>query len=278
MFNHKKSKAMEQKININSEEWCELVFAGKNHEYGAFPLRMYAAGRQSKSLIIACTLFTMAICTPLILKKIKNEPRIKIEDVIYVSPIDPYDKQDEDKIIPADPVPRKVNSFKFADLIIKSDKDVKDDDMKTQDELANSNFKISFKNVIGDNYIAGQDTLDLNTNRMIAEDDIGPVFKGAEQQPVFPGGEEELVKFLGENIKYPVSAREQGIEGIVYVSFVVSKAGKIVNVKLLRGIIESCDDEAQRVIKMMPDWLPGKQNGVPVSVEYNLPISFQLKN
>jgi TonB family C-terminal domain len=98
-----------------------------------------------------------------------------------------------------------------------------------------------------------------------------------EQQPQFPGGLDGMMRFLSKNIKYPSIASKYGISGKVYAQFVVSKLGKLYNVKILRGIGGGCDEEAVRVIKLMPDWIPGRQNGKPVSVYFVLPISFQLK-
>ena len=95
--------------------------------------------------------------------------------------------------------------------------------------------------------------------------------------PGFPGGEEELFRFLGKNIKYPAMAKDAGIKGMVYVNFVVWIDGTIKDVKVLRGIGGGCDEEAMRVVKSMPKWKPGKQRGKTVPVSYNLPIRFTLK-
>ena len=94
--------------------------------------------------------------------------------------------------------------------------------------------------------------------------------------PEFPGGRDSLNKFLIKNIKYPVQAKEDNIQGTVYVSFVVSSLGEINNIKILRGIGFGCDEEAIRVVKKMPIWKPGKQNGKEVSVIFNLPVNFNL--
>jgi protein TonB len=95
--------------------------------------------------------------------------------------------------------------------------------------------------------------------------------------PEFPGGEEKLFEYLGKNIKYPSMARENGITGTVYVTFVVEGNGEISDVKKLRGIGGGCDEEAVRVVRSMPAWKPGKQNSKPVRVQYNLPIKFTLR-
>lgn len=103
------------------------------------------------------------------------------------------------------------------------------------------------------------------------------IFTIVEEMPGFPGGEAELFKYLAGNIKYPAMAKDAGISGIVYVTFVVMETGKINDVKVLRGIGGGCDEEAIRVVKNMPSWKPGKQRGKPVRVQFNLPIRFTLK-
>lgn len=103
-----------------------------------------------------------------------------------------------------------------------------------------------------------------------------PLFTVVEEMPQFPGGEEARMKYMQENIKYPVDAKKKGIQGKVFVSFVVEKDGKVSDVKVLRGIGGGCDEEAVRVISNMPDWIPGKQKGEAVRVQFNTPIHFTL--
>lgn len=103
------------------------------------------------------------------------------------------------------------------------------------------------------------------------------VFEIAEQMPRFPDGETEMMKFLGDNIKYPVKAQEAGIHGRVVVRFVVTPTGAIDDVKVMRGVDPELDEEAVRVVKSMPAWIPGVQNGEKVAVYYTLPVTFKLK-
>ncbi len=107
--------------------------------------------------------------------------------------------------------------------------------------------------------------------------DEAPIFTVVESMPEFPNGMKELYVYLGNNIKYPVMAKESGIQGKVYVTFVVEKNGSITDVKVLRGIGGGCDEEAIRVVAAMPKWKPGKQRGKPVRVQYNLPVRFTLQ-
>jgi len=103
------------------------------------------------------------------------------------------------------------------------------------------------------------------------------IFTVVEDAPGFPGGDEARIKYLQNNIKYPQMARESGIQGTVYVTFVVERDGKVTNVQILRGIGGGCDEEAIRVIQNMPSWNPGKQRGKPVRVQFNMPIKFTLQ-
>jgi periplasmic protein TonB len=102
------------------------------------------------------------------------------------------------------------------------------------------------------------------------------IFTVVEDQPNFPGGDEARILYLKDNIKYPQMARESGIQGTVYVTFVVERNGSVTDVKVLRGIGGGCDEEAIRVIQNMPKWNAGKQRGKPVRVQFNMPIKFTL--
>lgn len=101
-------------------------------------------------------------------------------------------------------------------------------------------------------------------------------FTIVEEMPSFPGGQEELMKYIGKEMKYPEEAVENGIEGTVFIAFVVEPDGMITDVKSLRGLGGGLTEEAIRVVKGMPKWIPGKQRGKAVRVQYNLPIRFKL--
>ena len=103
-----------------------------------------------------------------------------------------------------------------------------------------------------------------------------PVYTVVEDMPRFPGGEESMFRYLAGNIKYPVAAKETGIQGTVHLTFVVETDGSISNVSVLRGIGGGCDEEAMRVVRSMPNWTPGNQQGRPVRVQFNLPVKFVL--
>lgn len=108
------------------------------------------------------------------------------------------------------------------------------------------------------------------------EEEEEMIFVIVESMPMFPGGEAARLKFLNEHIRYPTMAKEAGIQGRVFIQFVVEKDGSITDVKVVRGIGGGCDEEAVRLVESMPPWIPGKQRHSPVRVRFNMPIRFVL--
>lgn len=102
-------------------------------------------------------------------------------------------------------------------------------------------------------------------------------FVGVEVKPMFVGGEDAMIKFLSKNIKYPSIARDKGVQGTVYVSFIIDKEGNVTSVEIAKGLEKNLDKETLRVIKKMPKWSPGKQRGIPVKVKYTIPVNYTLK-
>ncbi len=115
------------------------------------------------------------------------------------------------------------------------------------------------------------------TSAPIEEEEDNVIFQVVEKMPSFPGGDSQLFKFLNDNVKYPVIAQENGVQGRVICQFVVNRDGSIVDVEVVRSVDASLDKEAIRVIKSMPKWSPGQQRGKPVRVKYTLPVNFKLQ-
>lgn len=107
--------------------------------------------------------------------------------------------------------------------------------------------------------------------------DRDETYEMVEQMPVFPGGEQELIAYVSKSLHYPVIAQENGIQGRVIIRFIVTRTGEIENPEVLRSLDPACDKEAIRVVKSFPKFIPGKQNGVNVSVWFTIPITFTLK-
>ncbi len=143
------------------------------------------------------------------------------------------------------------------------------DDVEVQDDL---NIDIE-----DDQNTKVDDFVNIDDNNIDVQIVEPEVFYVVEEEPKFEGGYDKLTEYLSNEIQYPQVARESGIQGIVYVDFIIEPTGDITNVKTKRGIGGGCDEEAVRVVKNMPNWLPGKQRGVPVRVQINLPIKFILR-
>ncbi|MBL4624422.1 MAG: energy transducer TonB [Flavobacteriales bacterium] len=124
----------------------------------------------------------------------------------------------------------------------------------------------------------GSDEMEIRSTSKDSVVEELEIFTVVEQMPEYPGGQDEMMIFLGENIKYPDAAKDAGIQGTVYVKFILYEDGSIKDVKVMRGIGGGCDEEAIRVVKMMPNWKPGRQRGENVRVSFILPIRFTLSN
>jgi len=135
---------------------------------------------------------------------------------------------------------------------------------------------IVFSSIITERVNAQHDASELGSSVINQKPQGEEVFTVVEKMPEYPGGEEERVNFLVKNIKYPEEARKNGISGTVFITFIIEKSGEITNIKVLKGVDEILDNEAIRVISIMPDWKPGMQRGKPVRVQFNMPIQFNL--
>ena len=261
---------MAQKLNIYAEEWCDLVFEGKNQTYGAFVLRKFRDKRHRIAIIATFTFFILAFSIPTLLSIISPKGRTRNVDVTMLSDINlEKDKKEPPKL---EKPPEEIKaSIKFTPPVIAPDEQVKEE-MKSQDQLSESKDAISIADIKGGT--EGTDIAEVKKAAVVEEDEK-PLLV-VEQNPEFSGGYEAMQKFLRDKIQYPTLAQESGIQGTVFVQFVVSKTGKISNVKILRGIGGGCDEEAMRVVREMPNWIPGRQNGQAVPVMFQIPVKFQL--
>ncbi len=176
-------------------------------------------------------------------------------------------------------VEKVKSSVKFTAPEIKKDDEVNpEDEIKSQDDLSKTNTAIGSFDVKGNDEEGGE----VLKAQQVAIDEAPKeeetkVFDVVEQMPSFPGGDAELMKFLSTHIKYPVVAEENGIQGRVIATFVVERDGSITDVKVIKSVDPSLDKEAIRVLKSMPKWIPGKQNGSTVRVKYTVPVTFRLQ-
>ena len=275
------------KIDLISRDWTEMVFEGRNKEYGAYRLRKNAGKRNLYSLI---TIFIAALAiwggislVKFVESRTKTVAQTSVAELSTLNqPKKKAEVKQQQKVKLEQPekvVERVKSSVKFTAPVIKKDDEVKpEDELKTQDELMNTKTAIGALDVKGNDDANGEV---LKIKEAVAQPEPKPevekVFDVVEQMPSFPGGQSALLEWLSNNVKYPVVAQENGVQGRVVVSFVVERDGSITDVKVVRGVDPSLDKEASRVVKAMPRWIPGKQNGSAVRVKYNVPVAFRLQ-
>ena len=275
------------KIDLIENSWVDLVFEGKNQAYGAYQLRKNTGVRNLKAIIAMFVGF--AIIAAIVIAKVSIENYIASQNAAIEADVElqslaekkeaKVEKKDEPEVEKIE-VERVKSSVAFTVPEIKKDNEVKEDqEMKSQEELQETNTAIGAFNVEGNDETAGEV---LKAKEVIAEPEPPKVeetkvFDVVEQMPSFPGGQAALMSWLGSNIKYPVVAEENGVQGRVVCTFVVERDGSITDVKVVRGVDPSLDKEAVRVLKAMPKWIPGKQNGSAVRVKYTVPVTFKLQ-
>lgn len=268
------------KVNLTSLEWCNLIFQGKNKAYGAYTLRSQLPRRLNIAVALVLVIALVGFSIPTLVKMAAPREKVVMVEVTTLSALEePEVKQEEMKRVEpvAPPPPALKSSIKFTAPVIKKDEEVADDDeIKSQTELSETKVAISIADVKGNDEVNGQDIAELK--QVIVQAPVEEkVFDMVEQMPQYPGGQVELMKFIGENLKYPTIAAENGVQGRVICQFVVGKDGTVRDAKILKALHPFCDKEALRVILAMPRWIAGKQNGQAVSVKFTVPITFRLQ-
>lgn len=273
------------KVDLISNAWCDLVFEGRNQTYGAYKLRKGTGKRNLWSLLIVLIAAVVIFSAIAIKNVIQANQRVAVTTGVELSQIQTkkqpkVEKKAPVKIEQPKQVEKVKSSIKFTAPVIKKDEDVKpEEEMKNQDDLQKTKTTIGAFNVQGNDEVGGEV---LKAKEEIAQpeppkEEENKVFDVVEEQPSFHGGQGALMQWLSDNIKYPVIAAENGVQGRVIVQFVVSKTGSISDVKVVRGVDPSLDREAVRVVSQMPKWTPGRQNGTTVNVRYTLPVTFRLQ-
>ena len=277
-------------IDLISNEWSDMMFENRNKEYGAYVLRRQTGRRNVISMIAVLLLFA-AVMIFMIAKnayEAYQKEHAVMDQVTELSALTQQKKKEakvERKEIPVRQEQQQVvekvkSSVKFTAPVIKKDDEVKpEDELKSQDEIMNSKVAVGALNVVGND----ENGEVLKAKEVIATEPVKPkeeenkVFDVVEQMPSYPGGMGALMQYLSSNIKYPVIAEENGIQGRVICTFVVERDGSITDVKIAKSVDPSLDKEAMRVVSSMPKWIPGKQNGSAVRVKYTLPVTFRLQ-
>lgn len=275
------------KIDLISNEWTDLVFEGRNQAYGAYKLRKGTAKRNVWALIIvglAAALLYLGLQLQKMAeanKKVENTQAVELAKLNTEKKEAKVEKKEIIKQEPEKVVEQVKSSVKFTAPVIKKDSEVKEEDEIKLDEVQKSDKAVGAFTVEGNDEVDGavlkakEDIAALEPPKHVVEEN--KIFITVEQMPMYPGGDEALLGYLRDNIHYPTVAAENGVQGRVVVGFVVERDGSITDVKILRGVDPSLDREAMRVVKSMPKWTPGKQNGSAVRVKYQVPVSFRLQ-
>ena len=282
---------MAKDVDLTSREWRDLVFEGKNKEFGAYKMRETSVARHTKSIVVV--LIALAVVLVLLILSVSGvfakpeEEMIATATVQEISTIDAEEEIEEEEEeqfqLPPEPeeiiAPEEVaNQQQVTALLITEDDKVEEDkQVKNQEDVLNNEAAVGAVDIT-------EGTNDLNKIAIKEEVIAAPVVEDepvsiamVEQKPEFAGGEAAMYKWLGDNIVYPPIAAEEGVSGRVVVEFVVGKDGSITNVRVVRPRHPALDKEAVRVIKAMPKWIPGRNNGQPVKVTYTLPVTFKLQ-
>ncbi|MDR0872568.1 MAG: TonB family protein [Prevotellaceae bacterium] len=267
------------KIDITTQEWNDLVFAGRNKQYGGYVLRNTSNKRHIFALIVVLAVAIVLFYAPKIFKLVLPQgDRIEtIETSTEMTNLDqPDDQPQEDIEIPEVkklPELRKTIAFTAPKIVPAEEvKEVVSNDDVFEEKAAVSDVTQEGKNdyeIPKDVHEKGPETPKKDSTYTLAN---------VQKKPSFPGGEPELYKFIGKNLRYPAGMAENGVQGKVYVEFLVSKSGKVVNIRVVKTTVTpDGDKEAVRVIGEMPPWIPGEQNGEPVQVLYIMPINYKLQ-
>ena len=290
---------MAKDVDLSSKEWTDLIFEGKNKEIGAYTLRQSSDRRHNLAVVYVVAglilVFLFAWIYGMIQTARENAEKERLaellaqveqqqfEELIIEEEIIEENQMEQEEEIP-EPEEEEalaeeiLNTAKFTEFLTAKDEEVTEE-VKSADEVKDTSTALG-----STDFDKGTDDLNIvreHKNEVIVEEktpeEDTKVFNSVEQMPQFPGGDAELLKWISSHIKYPAIAMENNVQGRVVVQFVVTKNGSIGEVKVVRGKDPDLDKEAVRVVKTLPNFIPGKMNGQAVNVWYTLPINFKLQ-
>ncbi|KAA9325449.1 energy transducer TonB [Adhaeribacter soli] len=266
-------------INYASASLDDIVFEGRNHAYGAYLLRKTYHQHLERGFLAAISVFMLLIAIPLVKNQLFPQPF-----VIEPQPVQPGTSFIEIELPDIKPVtppvdqpltpPQKIETTKFTTPVVTATI-TKPSEIPTQQALSQTNVGTTTQT--GDKEgIAPIETPVAGTAPALPAANT-EVLTHAEQMPEFPGGYAALQKYLSSEMRYPALASRNNVEGTVILSFVVNALGEISDIQVLKSLGAGTDEEAKRVIKSMPRWNPGKNNGIAVNVRFVIPVRFALK-
>jgi periplasmic protein TonB len=267
------------KLDIFKKEWTDVIFRGRNKEYGAYELRQQNAKSTNLALIIGSAVFVFILSINTIVNAIegfipKAPEVVKLTDVKLLPP-PPVDQTKKPPPPPPEPPKPKVDQIKFPPPIVRPDNEAKEPpptvaELKTADPGPTTQKGDPSQDVNIDGPVG-------NSDAKVTEADPNAVFAAVEQEPVFKnGGAAGFNAYLSKAVKFPAVDRENGTSGKVIVTFVVERDGSLTDVKALRGPDQSMMDAAVAAIKSSPAWKPGVQNGQKVRVQFTIQFAFSL--
>lgn len=289
---------MAKDVDLSSKEWTDIIFEGKNKEFGAYQMRKKSDRRHNLALIwtlVGLALILLGGWAWSAYSEYKAEEAAKEAELLAleqarlaeleaVNEPDEVDEPEPENLMKDEPEQVEalkeeiLNTEKFTEFIIVKDEEAVE--VRTDEEARQSDTALGHVD-----FDEGTDDLNIvreHKNEVIVEEkkpepEPDQVFQSVEQMPQFPGGDAELMKYISSHIKYPTMAMENNIQGRVVVQFVVTKTGAIGEVKVVRSKDPDLDREAVRVVKSLPNFIPGKMNGQAVNVWYTLPVNFKLQ-
>ncbi|MBS1624021.1 MAG: energy transducer TonB [Bacteroidetes bacterium] len=264
---------MEQSKSFQGWSFDDIVFYNRNQQYGAYQLRKEKARNSIIGLLITIGVAGVLIAGSFVdLSFLKSKPKEEVVETT-VTLTEPPPLKDETPPPPPPPPPPPVRpTVKFLEMVAKKDEEVrKEDEPVKVTEIKDQT--ISTETHEGKDDAPAVVEAPVIESKPIVEDKI---FTVVEQMPSYPGGEGAMMKFIQEHINYPDMERENDIQGRVVVGFVVTEDGSLTDIQVKKGVSDGINREALRVVRMLPKFNPGKQQGKPVKVSYVLPIMFKL--
>lgn len=259
-----------------AKDWDDLVFENRNKEYGAYEVRKAYSGNLVAGFSVSMGIALLAFVIPILFSLIRGDVAGPVKDPITLDGLIEIVQPPSielPKIQPPSAPAQQVQTTALTPVVTTTAEP--ETDIARNDQMVVGTTTQPVEGTPGDATATGTGTgiVPSAVPAVVAPPQVLDI---AEVMPAFEGGLEEMYKFIRRKIHYPAASRRIGIEGTVYVSFVINSEGKVVDVKTIRGISPDCDKEAERVVSMLPNWSPGMQNHNPVSVRMTVPIKFQL--
>ena len=269
---------MGKDIDLTSREWRELIFEGKNQEYGAYYLRETSNKRHIRALIIITSLAVILALLPAIFKFVQDRlPKEEIVDTgVELTDVDINKPKEEDDKPPEIEIPQQEQQTQTAYVApVITERPVAQEQQQIQEDLNEKPILVGIQDV--KDGVDDAPIKDLDDVVKVAGPKKDSIYTYVDEPPTYPGGETARLKFLASKVVYPPVDLETGTQGVVYIQFTVSPSGKLTDFKVVRNVSQGLDAEALRVAKLMPDWNPGRKNGELVYVSFKMPVNFKLQ-